>query len=62
MLERKDWVVILYTEADCIGGSATIVSRLLRIGYLWDRVRVMGGAYGGFCTFSSFSGLIVIQI
>lgn len=24
--------------------------------YLWDYVRVMGGAYGGFCTFSPYSG------
>ena len=24
--------------------------------YLWDHVRVMGGAYGGFCTFSPYSG------
>ena len=23
---------------------------------MWDYVRVMGGAYGGFCTFSPFSG------
>jgi presequence protease len=27
-------------------------------GYLWDNVRVIGGAYGGFCVFSPFSGLL----
>jgi presequence protease len=32
------------------------VSKFLRTGYLWDYVRVMGGAYGGFCTFSPYSG------
>merc|ERR1712194_874204 len=28
----------------------------LRTGYLWDHVRVIGGAYGGFCTFSPEDG------
>jgi hypothetical protein len=29
---------------------------LLLTGYLWDTVRVMGGAYGGFCRFSPLTG------
>lgn len=37
-------------------GSAMVASKLLRTGYLWDKVRVIGGAYGGFCTFDSRSG------
>jgi presequence protease len=49
---------LMYDEGERIPGSAAVVSRFLRTGYLWDRVRVMGGAYGGFCTFSSFSGLL----
>ena len=49
---------LMYTEGERIPGSAAVVSRFLRTGYFWDRVRVMGGAYGGFCTFSSFSGLL----
>lgn len=47
---------MLYDQGERIPGSATVVARFLRTGYLWDYVRVMGGAYGGFCTFSSFSG------
>lgn len=47
---------ILYDEGEEIPGSAEVVARFLRTGYLWDYVRVMGGAYGGFCTFSTFSG------
>ena len=47
---------LLYEEGERIPGSAQVVSRFLRTGYLWDYVRVMGGAYGGFCTFSPFSG------
>ncbi len=29
----------------------------LRTTWLWERVRVQGGAYGGFCTFDRHSGL-----
>jgi Zn-dependent M16 (insulinase) family peptidase len=47
---------LLYDEGERIPGSAQVVARFLRTGYLWDYVRVMGGAYGGFCTFSPFSG------
>lgn len=47
---------LLYDEGERVPGSAQVVARFLRTGYLWDYVRVMGGAYGGFCTFSPFSG------
>ena len=40
-----------------MGGSASVVSKYLRTGYLWDTVRVMGGAYGGFCRLSAQSGV-----
>jgi Zn-dependent M16 (insulinase) family peptidase len=49
---------ILYEEGEHIPGSAQVVACFLRTGYLWDYVRVMGGAYGGFCVFSPFSGMI----
>ena len=49
---------LLYEKGERIPGSAAVVARFLRTGYLWDHVRVMGGAYGGFCTFSPFSGMI----
>jgi Zn-dependent M16 (insulinase) family peptidase len=30
-------------------GTALVATRYLRSAYLWEKVRVMGGAYGGFC-------------
>jgi Zn-dependent M16 (insulinase) family peptidase len=47
---------LVYADGETIDGSAQVVARFLRTGYLWDYVRVMGGAYGGFCTFSPYSG------
>eukprot|EP00535_Pseudo-nitzschia_heimii_P000451 CAMPEP_0197174118 /NCGR_PEP_ID=MMETSP1423-20130617/780_1 /TAXON_ID=476441 /ORGANISM="Pseudo-nitzschia heimii, Strain UNC1101" /LENGTH=1038 /DNA_ID=CAMNT_0042623015 /DNA_START=245 /DNA_END=3361 /DNA_ORIENTATION=+ len=47
---------LLYDEGEEASGTSQVVSKFLRTGYLWDHVRVMGGAYGGFCTFSPFSG------
>jgi Zn-dependent M16 (insulinase) family peptidase len=49
---------MLYQEGEQIPGSAAVVARFLRTGYLWDHVRGMGGVYGGFCTFSPFSGFM----
>lgn len=46
----------VYEEGEKVSGSAAVVARYLRTGYLWDNVRVIGGAYGGFCTFSPSSG------
>ncbi len=37
-------------------GAAHVVSRYLRTGYLWDKVRVQGGAYGSFSMFDRTSG------
>ena len=48
---------LVYDAGEEVDGSAQVVARFLRTGYLWDYVRVMGGAYGGFCTFSPYSGL-----
>jgi Zn-dependent M16 (insulinase) family peptidase len=39
-------------------GSARVISRYLRTSWLWDRVRVHGGAYGAFCQFNSLSGVL----
>ncbi len=38
------------------GLSAPAVSRWLRTAYLWDRVRVQGGAYGAFCSYDETAG------
>lgn len=38
------------------GKAAPAVSRWLRAAYLWDRVRVQGGAYGAFCSYDEVAG------
>ncbi len=40
------------------GGAAQVASQLLRGGWLWEKVRVQGGAYGGFASFSRRSGIL----
>lgn len=36
--------------------SAQVISRHLRMAWLWDQVRVQGGAYGAFCSLDRISG------
>ncbi len=36
---------LLFKEGERVPGSAQVVSRFLRTGYLWDHVRVMGGRF-----------------
>ena len=48
----------LYEDAGyALSGSSYVISKLLGTTWLWDRVRVSGGAYGGFCDFDSHSGM-----
>lgn len=47
---------LLFQPGEAVSGASAVVARYLRTGYLWDQVRVIGGAYGGFCTFSSSDG------
>ena len=37
-------------------GSALVIARYLRNAWLWNQVRVLGGAYGAFCSLERFSG------
>ena len=39
-------------------GSAKVITRYLRTAWLWERIRVQGGAYGVFCLFSHLSGVL----
>ncbi|HEN21091.1 MAG TPA: peptidase M16, partial [Desulfobacteraceae bacterium] len=39
-------------------GSALVISRYLRNAWLWDRIRVQGGAYGAFCLFDRLSSIL----
>jgi Zn-dependent M16 (insulinase) family peptidase len=38
-------------------GSANVITNFLRTSWLWEKVRVEGGAYGGMCGFDSLSGV-----
>lgn len=39
-------------------GSALVIARYLRNAWLWNQVRVLGGAYGAFCSLERFSGTL----
>ncbi|MCS7060665.1 MAG: insulinase family protein [Anaerolineae bacterium] len=47
----------LYRLGYRLHGSALVATRYLSTTWLWDRVRVQGGAYGGFCLFDHRSGV-----
>ena len=49
----------ILSPGEHVSGSSSVVSRFLSLHYLWDNVRVMGGAYGGFARFSETSGRFV---
>lgn len=46
----------LVQPKQAVSGAYSVVARHLSTGYLWDNVRVVGGAYGGFARFSEGSG------
>jgi hypothetical protein len=50
--------VDLYGPGFRYHGSARVVTRYVRNAWLWDRVRVQGGAYGAFCMFDRMSGVL----
>ena len=48
----------LYSMGYKFHGSALVITRYLRNAWLWDQVRVQGGAYGAFSIFDRFSGAL----
>ena len=40
-------------------GSALVIENFLRTVYLWERVRVQGGAYGGSCGYNDDTGVMM---
>ncbi|HKJ27970.1 MAG TPA: insulinase family protein, partial [Anaerolineales bacterium] len=46
----------LYHLGYTLNGAHSVVRNYLRTTYLWDKVRIQGGAYGVFASFDSFSG------
>merc|ERR1719217_794405 len=51
----------LYAEGEKVDGASYVVSRFLSRGYLWDNVRVVGGAYGGGCSLNSNTGVLAFS-
>lgn len=49
----------LYDFGYIYNGSLNVVMRWLRMGRLWEDVRVAGGAYGAFCSFERISGNMI---
>ncbi|XP_061354534.1 presequence protease 2, chloroplastic/mitochondrial-like [Gastrolobium bilobum] len=47
----------IYDNGYKLNGSAYVISKYISNTWLWDRVRVSGGAYGGFCDFDTHSGV-----
>ncbi len=47
----------LYQLGYQLDGSVAVISKYLRTTWLWERVRIQGGAYGGFCVFDHRSGV-----
>lgn len=46
----------LYDEGYKFSGSSKVITGYIRTSWLWEKVRVQGGAYGGFCLFDRLSG------
>ncbi len=47
----------LYNLGYELHGSVAVITNYLRTTWLWERVRIQGGAYGGFCTFDHRAGV-----
>ncbi len=50
----------IYKQGYQFHGSSMVITRYLRNAWLWDRVRVQGGAYGAFCLFDRFTGVLTL--
>jgi Zn-dependent M16 (insulinase) family peptidase len=50
----------LYNHNYSYNGSVNVITHFLRTGYLWDHVRVQGGAYGAMCQFNRMSGVFTL--
>jgi len=50
--------VDLYTQGYSFHPSSLVVARYLRMSWLWDKIRVQGGAYGAFSLLDRVSGVL----
>ncbi|KAL6779083.1 PREP1 [Auxenochlorella protothecoides x Auxenochlorella symbiontica] len=52
----------LYEDAGYkLSGTSYVINKFLGTSWIWDRVRVSGGAYGGFCDFDSHNGMFTFS-
>eukprot|EP00300_Choanocystis_sp_HF-7_P006411 c14687_g1_i2.p1 GENE.c14687_g1_i2~~c14687_g1_i2.p1 ORF type:complete len:195 (+),score=52.27 c14687_g1_i2:136-720(+) len=49
----------VFDVGEAVSGSLWVLERALQTGYLWEKVRVVGGAYGARCGIGSSSGTFV---
>jgi Zn-dependent M16 (insulinase) family peptidase len=47
----------LYQLGYTLHGSMSVITNHLRTSYLWEKIRIQGGAYSGFCAFDRKSGV-----
>jgi presequence protease len=50
----------LYQLGYAYHGSAAVISNYLRTTWLWEQLRIKGGAYGAFCSFNPRSGTLAL--
>jgi hypothetical protein len=50
--------VNLYAQGHRYHGSTHVITRYLRNAWLWEKIRLQGGAYGAFCSFDKHSGAL----
>ncbi|KAJ0771635.1 putative ribosomal protein S10 [Helianthus annuus] len=48
----------IYETGYQLKGSAYVISKYISNTWLWDNIRVNGGAFGGFCDFNTRSGVL----
>jgi Zn-dependent M16 (insulinase) family peptidase len=47
-------------DADALSGAFLVVKKYLDTTFLWEKVRVQGGAYGGFSSYDINSGIFIL--
>jgi hypothetical protein len=50
----------LYSQGYSFHGSCLVANRYLRASWLWDKIRVQGGAYGAFSLLDRLSGILTL--
>jgi Zn-dependent M16 (insulinase) family peptidase len=50
----------IYRDGYHFHGSALVITKYIRNTWLWDKIRVQGGAYGAFCSLDRLSGVLTL--